>query len=398
MSVYEYKARDQAGNICSGTYENIKTVSALRDELAKMGYVLTEARRRKKSSIRRKRISQSEVLSFAYKFSEMYSAGLSISKSLETLERQLDNPMFGDVIADVRQDIETGASLEKAFGKYDHIFSDFFIGMLAAGESSGKLAQALDMSAAYLEKHMDLRRKVRSAFAYPVVVCIVCTVVVGGLVGFVVPVFSKLYRQMHVQLPGPTKALVGLSIFLKGYWWTIPFIVAGIVILLAWLLKSPRTKAKWDVLKLNIPVFGKLNRLVVISRFTRTFAMLASVGVSLVRALKMASGVADNHTVSEITKELEVAVEEGHSLGLSMSHYDIFPPVITQLAVSGEEVGELAPMLNKGADFIDRDIERTVNALIVKLEPALTIVMGILVGLILMAVYLPMLDYMQHLE
>jgi type IV pilus assembly protein PilC len=398
MAVYEYTARDAAGNELSGTYDGITTVAALRDELAKMDYVLLKARKRRTNRARIKKVKQSEVVAFVYKFAEMYSAGLSITRSLETLHQQTENPDFRNAIAEIRQDIEAGSSLEKAFAKYSYIFSDFLIGMLAAGESSGRLGQALEMSAAYLEKTMDLRRKVKSAFAYPVVVCVVCSMVVGGLLGFVVPVFTKLYKQMRVPLPGPTQTLVQFSLLVRDYWWAIPFALVGTALLLRRFLRDPRVRARLDVLKLSVPVFGKLNRMVVASRFTRTFSMLASVGVPLIKALDVAAAVAHNHKMNKIARELQVAIEAGTSVGESFRNYDIFPPMIPQLALSGDEAGELPEMLSKGADFLDKDIERMVSALMIKLEPVLTLIMGIIVGFILVAVYLPMLDYMRHLK
>ncbi len=398
MAVYAYTAKDETGDTLTGTYDDIDNVGVLREELAKMGYVLIKARKRRNPTRRRRRTKQSEVVTFIYKFAEMYSAGLSITRCLEVLEEQCKRPAFRYIVADVRQSIENGSSLEKAFGKYSDVFSDFFSGMLEAGESGGKLSEALQMSAEYLEKRLDIKRKIRSAFAYPVIVTVVCFVVVSCLMAFIVPVFSKLYRQLNVELPGPTQALVNLSSLLRNYWWAIPFIVVGAVIILRRLSRNPYVRAKWDAFKLNMPVLGKLNRMVVISHFTRTFGMLTSVGVSPIGALDMAATVAHNHKLTGIAKELQGAIETGNSIGKSLKNYDIFPPMITQLAISGEEVGEVAQMLNKGADFLDKDIDRTMNALIVKLEPALTVIMGVIVGFILMAVYLPMFDYMQHLE
>jgi len=398
MAVYEYTAKDKTGDKFSGTYDGIDNAAMLREELAKMGYVHVKARRKKTQARKGKRIKQSEVVAFAYKFAGMYSAGLSILRCLETMEEQTENQAFKYVIADIRESVETGSSLEKAFVKHRNIFSAFFLGMLEAGESGGKLATALEMSATYLEKQTDLKLKVKSAFAYPIVVGIICFAVVGSLLVFVVPVFSKLYKQLHVPLPGPTQVLVGLSFLVRDWWWGILIVGAGTVIVLRWLSRNPRTRAKWDAFKLNMPVFAKLNRMVVISHFTRTFAMLASVGVSLVKALDVASVVAHNHKLTEIAKELQAAIEAGNSVAKSLKNYDIFPPMITQLAFSGEEVGKLPEMLNKGVDFLDKDIDRTINALIVKLEPALTVIMGAIVGFILMGVYLPMFDYMRHLK
>jgi len=397
MAVYDYTAKDENGETLVGTYDDIDSVALLRQELEKMGYVLIKARRQKSATPRRRRIKQSEVVTFIYKFAEMYSAGLSITRSLEVLEEQSNNPAFGCIVADIRQSIEDGSSLEKAFGNHRNIFSDFFCGMLEAGESGGKLTESLEMSAVYLEKQMDMKRRVKSAFAYPVVVGGVCVVVVACLMAFVVPIFSKLYKQLHVQLPGPTQALVSLSSLLRSYWWAIPFVLAGAAAALWWLLRNPAIRAKWDVFKLKMPVLGKVNRMVVISHFTRTFGMLTSVGVSPIRALNVASEVAHNYKLTGIAKELQDTIEKGSSVGESLKNHDIFPPMIVQLALSGEEVGQVAQMLNKGADFLDKDIDRTVNALIVKLEPALTVIMGTIVGFILMAVYLPMFDYMRHL-
>ncbi|NQT03419.1 MAG: type II secretion system F family protein, partial [Planctomycetes bacterium] len=331
MTIYDYKAKDGNGQTLVGTYDDIDSVALLRQELEKMGYVLVKARRHKNVTPKRRRIKQSEVVTFIYNFAEMYSAGLSITRLLEVLEQQNKNPALGDIIADIRQKIESGSSLEKAFGNHRGIFSDFFCGMLEAGESGGKLSESLEMSAVYLEKQMDMKRKVKAAFTYPAVVGGVCVAVVACLVAFIVPIFSKLYKQLHVKLPGPTHALVVLSSILRGYWWAIPFVLAAAAAALWWLLKNPTVRAKWDVFKLNMPVFGKVNRMVTVSNFTRTFGMLTSVGISPIRALDVASDVAHNHKMTEITKELQDAIEKGNSVGESLKKHDIFPPLIVQL-------------------------------------------------------------------
>ena len=398
MATYAYTARDTDGSIVTGEYDDISSVSLLRQELDKTGYSLVKARRQKNQTQRRRRVKRAEVVTFIYKFAEMYSAGLSITRSLEVLQEQSENPAFGSIVADIRHDIENGLSLEKAFGKHNHIFSDFFCGMLEAGESGGKLSEALEMSAVYLEKQMDMRRKVRAAFTYPIVVGGVCFIVVGGLLAFVVPIFSKLYKQLHVPLPGPTQALVILSSLLRNYWWAIPIVLAGVAAILWKLSRSPAFSVWWDNFKLNMPVLGKVNRMIVASNFTRTYGMLTSVGVSPIRALDVAAVVAHNNRLTEIATELQEVVERGSSIGTSLKDHDIFPPMLAQLALSGEEVGQVSQMLNKGADFLDKDIDRTLNSLVLKLEPALTVIMGAIVGFILMSVYLPMFDYMQHLK
>lgn len=278
MAVYEYTARDGTGNEFNGSYD-IDSVAILRDELAKMGYVLVKTRSKTKVA-KKQRIKQADVVAFAYQFAGMCSAGLPITKCLGTLEEQAENHAFKCVIAEIRHDVEGGSSLHKAFEKHRKLFSDFFLGMVEAGESASKLSEALNLSAEYLEKRMELKRKVRAAFAYPIFVGVVCLLVLTGLLVFVVPVFAKIYRQLHVTLPAPTLLLVSLSNLIRHWWWAIPLALIPAALALRSILRSPLIRAKSDVFKLNMPVFGRLNRLVVVSQFTRTLAMLSSVGVS----------------------------------------------------------------------------------------------------------------------
>ncbi len=398
MAVYEYTARDEDGNKFFGTYNDVDSVAVLRGELAKMGETLLKAKRKKTEGGKRVKIKQDEVVAFIYKFSGMYSAGLSITRCLETIEEQTENQSFKYILTDIIQSIETGTTLKEAFGKYKNVFSDFFIGMLEAGESGGKLSETLEMSASYMESQADLKRKVKAAFAYPIVVGVMCIVIVTILVIFIIPVFSKLYKQLHVPLPGPTQALVTLSVLFRSWWWIVLPVIIGSVFLFRRFSKNPNIKARWDVFKLNMPVFAKLNRMVVVSRFMRTFAMLASAGISLIKALDVASMVANNSRITEIAGQLQQSIEAGHSVASSLVDYDIFPPIITQMVSSGEEAGALPEMLNKGVDFLDKDIDQTIKALLVKLEPAMTLIMGIIVGFILMGVYLPMFDYMSRIK
>jgi len=398
MAAYEYTATDENGNKFSGVYDEIDSVSALRRDLAKMGDTLLKARCRKSDALKHVRISQNEIVTFTYKLAEMSSAGLPIIRCLKTLEEQIENRLFRGLISDIRQSVSTGSSLTVAFGKHGDIFSNFFLGMLEAGEASGKLAETLQASAVYLEKRADFRHKVKSAFAYPVIVGAMCFIVIAFLVIFVIPVFSKMYRQMHVPLPGPTQALINLSTLLRDGWWALVpiFIVTLLLFKLFW--KKAYLKPRLDAFKLSMPVLAKFNRLVIASGFIRTFAMLVSAGVSLVKAVEVASAVVDNAKVTEITERLKKSIQKGNTVADSLKKCDIFPPVIIQLVASGEETGTLSEMLNKGADFLDKDIDRILKTLLVRIEPALTVIMGAIVGFILISVYLPMFDYMSHLK
>jgi type IV pilus assembly protein PilC len=404
MAVYTYTAKDLQGNRLSGTYRDVATVAALREDLAKVGYTLLTAAKAEQGAAegttgrRHGRVSQKEVVTFAYQFAGMYSAGLSVIQVLQALEDQSESPAFKAVLSDIRQNIETGSSLKKAFERHEKIFSAFFVGMVEAGEAGGKLAQSLETVAVYLEKRQDLRQKVKSAFVYPTVVAVVCMLVVTAMLMFVVPMFSKLYGKMHVALPGPTQFLVDLSALIRGGWFVLVPAIVGLVFAVRVAMQRPAVRARADDLKLRVPVFGKLNRLVVASRFSRTLSTLLSVGVPLIDALEVAQVVANNHRMSEITRELQHSVRTGNPIARSLRAHAIFPPVIVQMIDSGEQAGILPDMLQKGADFLDRDIDRMVASLLVKLEPALTLVMGLVIGGILMGVYLPMFDYMGHVK
>ncbi|MHC4226784.1 MAG: type II secretion system F family protein, partial [Planctomycetota bacterium] len=250
MAVYEYTARDRTGNEFNGSYSDVDSVSMLRTELDKMGYILVKTHKGKKAG-KKQRIKQAEVVTFAYQFAGMCSAGLPIAKCLETLEEQAENPAFKCVIDEIRQNIEAGSSLKNAFEKHRKLFSDFFLGMVEAGESSSRLFEALNISAEYLEKRMDLNRRIRTAFAYPVFVGVVCLLVLTGLLAFVIPVFARIYEQLHVTLPGPTLLLVGLSDLIRHGWWAILLGLVPAAMALRRLLKLPSVEARWDVFKLN---------------------------------------------------------------------------------------------------------------------------------------------------
>jgi type IV pilus assembly protein PilC len=398
MAIYEYTARDAAGNEVSSVYANVESIRSLRRELVKLGYELIRARRQRGASRSHGRIRQRDVASFAYKFGGMYSAGLSITSCLEILEQQTDSPGLQAVLGDIRHRVESGSSLKAAFEEHRGVFSDFFLGMIDAGESAGKLTQSLEASARYLEKRMELREKTRAAFIYPMVVGLVCSLVVLSLLIFVVPMFSQLYRRLHVELPGPTRVLVAVSGVLRAQWWLLAPAVAGAAVGIRRLLKRPAVRLRWDRLRMRLPLIGRLSRLVLVSQFIRTFGMLISVGVPIIDALESAGKVARNEEMLRITADLQQAIRTGHPVAQSLRTHGIFPPMVIQLAASGEEAGILPEMLTKAADLLDRDADRLAASLLVKLEPALTVLMGMVIGLILMGVYLPMFDYMACLK
>lgn len=399
MPNFKYVAKDSGGNEFSGVYTDIDSVRNLKSELTKMGYTLVKVRRSGKNiEARNRKIKRTEIVTFAYEFAGMYSAGLSITRCLETFEAQIENPVFKEVIINIKHHVETGLTLKDAFEKHKKVFSDFFVGMVEAGEAGGKLGETLQMAADYLEKQNNLRRQVKAAFAYPIIVCIMCLLIVTGLIIFVIPVFQKLYDQLNVTLPGPTLLLIGLSRAFRQYWWfTLPMILL-IIFIIRRISGNPHVKAKIDSFKLNMPVFGKLNRMVVVSGFVRTFAMMAKAGVPVVESIELASQVADNTEMDKIIKTIREEIVTGSSVAVPMGKFAIFPPMIVQMAAAGEEAGILPEMLSKGVDFLDTQIDMLIKSILVKIEPILSLIMGAVVGTILLGVYLPMFDYMGHIK
>jgi type IV pilus assembly protein PilC len=215
---------------------------------------------------------------------------------------------------------------------------------------------------------------------------------------FVVPVFTKLYGNLHVRLPWPTQLLVTASEMLKGRGLLFLAPLAGMVLVSWRYLDTDRLRNRWNRFKLRMPVLGKLNRLILVSRFVRPFAMLISVGVSVIEAFRIVGEIVRNEEMKEISETLVKTTQAGNPVGKALAAHPIFPSVVVHMAVSGEQVGKLAEMLTKGVDLLDRDIETIIARLVVKLEPALTLVMGLIVGLVLLGVYLPMFDYMTHLK
>jgi type IV pilus assembly protein PilC len=398
MAMFEYIAKDVNGVIFSGIYKDVANAALLREELAKMGDSLIKAKRRKPAASKQQKIRPSEVVTFAYNFSGMCAAGLSIIKSLESLEQQAENRFLRFVLSDIKGSVERGATLKDAFDKYRYIFSDFFVGMIEAGESAGNLGKTLELSAKYLEDQANIRQKVKTAFAYPIVVGAMCLLIVTILLIFIIPVFSKLYNQMHITLPGATQILIAASLIIRKSWPIVILGITGSVFLTRYLLKKTSVKKRIDIWKLKMPIFGNLNKMVAVSQFMRTFSMLTNAGVSLTGALSVAGDVVNNAKISEISRELQQSIEAGNTVTASLKSHDIFPPTIIQLADSGEEVGSLPEMLAKGVDFLDKDIERKISSLLLKLEPLMTLIMGAIIGIILMAVYLPMFDYMSQVK
>lgn len=393
MPKFNYIARDNAGKIYKGSLE-VENEAAVRAKLKEMGLYAAEIKKETEElfKIRLGRINIDDIVLFSERLSAMINAGLTIIKCLNTIGKQTENQALRRIIYKICLDLEGGEKFSDSLAKHPHVFSTFYVNMVRTGEVGGLLDEVLQRIAEYLYKEQALRRNIRKAFAYPIIVLCAAFIVVSFLVVFIVPVFADVYGKMGIALPIPTVILMTMSEIVGHYW-------LAIVITLGLMISGYRgayTLGKGrliiDRFKLNFPIFGTLNRKIAISRFVRTFGSLVGSGVVIMDALSVVREITGNKVMRNIIENLQKNVREGKKIAELLSEEDLFPPMVTQMVAAGEEAGALDKMLEKTADFLDRDIDYTVGKLVTRLEPLLTVFLAIVVGFIALAIYLPMFD------
>ncbi|MCS6956041.1 MAG: type II secretion system F family protein [Candidatus Calescibacterium sp.] len=338
------------------------------------------------------KVNQQALTIFSRQFATMINAGLSLVRALDILAEQTEDKILKTAIADVKKEVEGGKALSSALAKHRHIFSDLYISMVKAGEIGGMLDEVLERLAGFMEKDFQLKKKVQSAMTYPAIILVLAIGIVIFLVTYILPTFVNLFREMDVQLPIITQILITVVEALRR-----PEIVIALIILviigflgLNVYYQTPVGKRQIDLIMLNIPVFGMLNKKVAISRFTRTLGTLLSSGVSLMASLEIVSQVAGNAVISTAVDGVRGKLREGENLSTPLTETGIFPPMVTQMIAVGEETGNLDTMLNKIADFYDTEVEYTLSSLTSLIEPIMIVGMGGMVGFIVLAVFLPL--------
>lgn len=396
MPTFAYRARDGAGSLVRGTLV-ADSARLVKLKVTEMGYFPITVDEMKSSGrgafgLLPRRVRYDDLVVFSWQFAAMVGAGIPLISCLSALRDQTESPELGRAIGEIRQSVQDGQSLSGAMSKYPHIFSSIMISLIKAGESGGFLELSLERIAVQMDKDADLRQRVRSAFVYPILVISLSALIVAFLLAFVIPVFAQVYRSAGLDLPGSTRALIVASTFFARFWWAVLIGLVGAVAgIRAW-AKSERGKPKADALKLKMPIFGPLMRKVSISRSVRVLGTLISTGVPLVHALEDAARVAGNHVIASALHLAIVRVTEGDKLAEPLQASGQFPAMVIQMVTAGEESGDLGGMLNKVADFYDRDIEYTVKRLTTALEPLLTIFLGAIVGFVAISMYMPIFN------
>ncbi len=399
MTSFTYEAINAQGLRQRGEI-HAADLSAARDQLRARGLLAQSLRERVASgeggSTRFKKVKPKSLQVFSRQLATMIEAGVSVVSAFATLEEQTDDKYLREVIGEVRSDVETGMVLSKAFGRHPKVFNKLFVAMIEAGESSGTLDSVLDRIAMQIEKDSALRRRVKSAMIYPLVVISFATLVLIFMLMFIVPVFQKVFDDLGGNLPKPTQFLIAVSHALRQWWFIIFPAIGGIIYgFLRW-KKSDHGRPIWDTFKLRIPMrIGDVVQKIALARFSRTLSSLVTAGVDIIRALEITAATAGNWVIEQSVDNLRIRVQEGVPISEPLATDPAFPPMVSQMIKIGEETGELDKMLGKVADFYEDEVDTSIASLTSIIEPVLMIGVGVMVGTIVISMYLPMFKMLE---
>ena len=398
MARFKYVAKDKNGKTLKGIVEALAKEGAVLSLREKELIIVSLQEEKGKTffaglfSPKRQKVKIDDLVIFSRQLATMVDAGIPLVYALDILAEQIEKPSFKYVISKVHDDVETGSSLSDALAKYPMVFSNLFINMVRAGESSGMLDEILDRVASYLEKTSSLQKKVKSALVYPTAVTVMALGITVFLLVRVIPVFKDIYSGFGAQLPVPTQVIITISDFLRKYF----YIAIGFIVVVVFLLnrygKTSRGMLRFDRLKLNIPIFGMLMKKVAVGKFTRTLSTLVRSGVPILNALEIVAKTADNRVVEAAVDNVRTNVREGEPIAEPLSKSGIFPSMVVRMISVGEQTGELEKMLIKIADFYDEQVDTAVSGLTSLIEPLIIAFLGIVIGGIVICMFLPILQ------
>jgi type IV pilus assembly protein PilC len=394
MAAYAYSAINAQGVVLSGEV-SANDAAGAREQLRLKGLLaqsIEEVDGNTGPSLgRTKKVEAKSLQIFSRQFATMIEAGLNVVSSLVILEEQTTDNALGDIIRQLRSDVEGGLLLSEAMGKHPKVFTRLYVAMVEAGEAAGILDIVLDRVAFQIEKQEAIRRRVKGAMVYPTMVLIFATLVLCGMLMFLVPIFVKIFQELGGQLPTLTQYVVRASNILKSYWFIIlPSIPLGIWGFKKW-KATESGRQKWDTFKLKLPMrIGDTVLKVTMARFSRTLSTLVAAGVDIIKALEITGQTSGNWVIEEALAGVRAKVHEGIPIAQPLVENDIFPPMVAQMVKIGEETGELEKMLGKIADFYEDEVDSAVQSLTSIVEPIMMIGVGCMVGVIIIAMYMPM--------
>ncbi len=339
------------------------------------------------------RVSTKDLAVFTRQFATMINSGLPLMQCLDIQSQQVDSASFRKVLWSVMEDVEGGSTLAEALKKHKNIFTDLYVNMVAAGETGGALDVVLSRLSTYLEKSAKLARKIKGAMIYPSIIVGVSVLAIIVLLVFVIPVFATMFETFGGQLPLPTRIVLALSTFVKKY---LIFAIVGLVVAflgVRYLRRSSNGKTLVDATMLKLPIVGDLIRKQSIARFSRTLSTLLSSGVPILDALEITAKTSGNKVIEDSILAARISISEGETIAEPLKQVGAFPPMVTQMIAIGEAAGNLDDMLNKVADFYDAEVDAAVENLTAALEPIIVVVLGVFVGGMMVAMYLPIFKF-----
>jgi len=389
MPIYKYKTTVK-GKVQKGEIEADSKQGAL-SKLKQKNIRVAGVKKKFESDFlsNKKPITERDIVIFTRQFSTMVDAGLPLVQCLEILGKQSDNPSFGEIITKIKTDIESGSNLSDAMRKHPKVFNSLYANLVEAGEAGGILDTILGRLANYIEKALALKKKVKTAMVYPGAIITVAVTVVAFLMVFVIPTFATMFSGGGAELPGPTALVMDISNFFTNQWY---FVIGGPIlffILFKKVYATERGKIEIDRFALKLPVFGMLIRKVSTAKFSRTLGTLISSGVPLIEGMDICARTAGNKIVEIAILNSIEAIKEGETIAAPLARENVFPAMVIQMIDVGESAGALDSMLSKIADFYDEEVDTAVDGLTALLEPMLMVFLGIVVGFIVVAMYLP---------
>ncbi len=337
-----------------------------------------------------RKIVNNDLAGFTRQLSAMLGAGMPIVSALYALEEQSDNPYLQGVIRGVREALEAGQNLSEALRKYPPIFDRLYCNMVAGGESSGELSETMARLATFLEDSAKLRRKVKAAMMYPIIVLTISLIITVGLILFVVPVFGEMFEDFDAELPAPTQGLLNLSAWLQANF----LLFAGVLIVIYFIFRkwkqTPSGAYRWDSMTLNLPVFGKLNRYVASARFARMLSQMTRSGVPILSALHIVGGSTGNLVAGKIIEEAAKVVEKGDPLSKALLDQEVYPLGLVRMLQAGEKTGNINDMMDSIAEYYEGEVESMLAGLTSLLEPLLMVFLGIVIGGLVICMFLPL--------
>jgi len=389
MPTFRYVAKENTGKTVSETLE-YSDKSNLIEALRKKGLVIISinevARKRLGPS---KKVKLEDIVIFSRQLATMVDSGIPLVQAMDILCEQIEEPNFKNVIATIRDDIEVGSSFSEALLKHPAVFSPLYINMVKAGESSGALDDILDRLASYLEKANTLQRKVKSSLVYPAVVIAMAFLITLVMLLKVIPTFKGIFDMLGGTLPLPTRILILISDTLRGMFLYVVSVVGVALFLLRKYMKTPQGKAMFDRTILKLPVIGQLLRKVAVAKFTRTLATLVKSGVPILVSLEIVGKTSGNTVIERALDDVRRSIKEGENISSPLAKSGVFPPMVVRMINVGEQTGELEKMLGKIADFYDDQVDAAVSGLTSLIEPLIIGFLGIVIGGIVIAMFLP---------